>query len=163
MAYLRADADGDGISELLRVVYAHAGGTAGRIVERVEWDGPASIALASPILMPHTIVGRSLFDQTQDLQQIGSVLTRGLLDNLYMVNRPRPVVSDQVNLDSLIDWVPGSPIRLKAGARPGDNHVAWLQVPNVSGGVLTALEYLATVRENRTGIAATTRASTPTA
>jgi hypothetical protein len=152
VAYVRADNDGDGVSELLRVVYAHAGGTAGRIVERVEWDGLASIALASPILMSHTIVGRSLFDQTQDLQQIGSVLTRGLLDNLYITNRPRPVISDQVNLDSLIDWVPGSPIRLKAGARPGDNHVSWLQVPNVSGGVLAALEYLATVRENRTGI-----------
>ena len=152
VAYVRADNDGDGVSELLRVVYAHAGGTAGRIVERVEWDGLASIALASPILMSHTIVGRSLFDQTQDLQQIGSVLTRGLLDNLYITNRPRPVISDQVNLDSLIDWVPGSPIRLKAGARPGDNHVAWLQVPNVSAGVLAALEYMATVRENRTGI-----------
>jgi hypothetical protein len=152
VAYVRADQDGDGVSELLRVVYTHAGGTAGRIVERVEWDGIASIALASPILMSHTIVGRSLFDQTQDLQQIGSVLTRGLLDNLYITNRPRPVISDQVNLDSLIDWVPGSPIRLKAGARPGDNHVTWLQVPNVSDGVLGALEYLATVRENRTGI-----------
>ena len=152
VAYIRADDDGDGISELLRVVYAHGGGTAGRIIERVEWSGPASIALATPILMPHTIVGRSLFDQTQDLQQIGSVLTRGLLDNLYIVNRPRPVISDQVNLDSLIDWVPGSPIRLKPGARPGDNHVAWLQVPNVSAAVLSALEHLATVRENRTGV-----------
>lgn len=152
VAYIRADDDGDGISELLRVVYAHGGGTAGRIVERVEWSGPASIALATPILMPHTLVGRSLFDQTQDLQQLGSVLTRGLLDNLYIVNRPRPVISDQVNLDSLIDWVPGSPIRLKPGARPGDNHVAWLQVPNVSGAVLSALEHLATVRENRTGV-----------
>src|SRR5882757_4718790 len=152
VAYVRADNDGDGVSELLRVVYAHAGGTAGRIVERVEWDGLASIALASPILMSHTIVGRSLFDQTQDLQQIGSILTRGLLDNLYITNRPRPVISDQVNLDSLIDWVPGSPIRLKAGARPGDNHVAWLQVPNVTGAVLASLEYMATVRENRTGI-----------
>ncbi len=157
VAYIRADDDGDGISELLRVVYAHGGGpisgsTAGRIIERVEWSGPASIALATPILMPHTIVGRSLFDQTQDLQQLGSVLTRGLLDNLYIVNRPRPVISDQVNLDSLIDWVPGSPIRLKPGARPGDNHVAWLQVPNVTGAVLSALEHLATVRENRTGV-----------
>jgi hypothetical protein len=152
VAYIRADDDGDGISELLRVVYAHGGGTAGRIVERVDWSGPASIALATPILMPHTIVGRSLFDQTQDLQQLGSVLTRGLLDNLYIVNRPRPVISDQVNLDSLIDWVPGSPIRLKPGARPGDNHVAWLQVPNVTGAVLSALEHLATVRENRTGV-----------
>jgi hypothetical protein len=152
VAYIRADDDGDGISELLRVVYAHGGGAEGRIIERVPWSGPASIALATPILMPHCIVGRSLFDQTQDLQQLGSALTRGLLDNLYIVNRPRPVISDQVNLDSLIDWVPGSPVRLKPGARPGDNHVAWLQVPNVAGAVLSALEHLATVRENRTGV-----------
>ena len=102
--------------------------------------------------MPHSLIGRSLFDQTQDLQQLGSVITRGLLDNLYLVNRPRPVVSDHVNIDSLIDWTPGSPIRLRAGARPGDNHVAWLQVPNVTDGALTALEHLATVRENRTGV-----------
>ena len=152
VAYIRADADGDGISELMRVVYAHAGGTAGRIIERTPWEGPASIALATPILMPHVIVGRSLFDQTKDLQQLGSVLTRGLLDNLYLVNQPRPVVSDQVNIDSLIDWAPGSPIRLKPGARPGDNHVSWLQVPNVTGGALAALEHFATVRENRTGV-----------
>jgi hypothetical protein len=152
VAWLRADEDGDGVSERLRVVYAHAGGNAGRIVERTAWDGPVPIALATPILMPHAIVGRSLFDQTQDLQQIGSVLTRGLLDNLYLVNRPRAVISDHVNIDSLIDWTPGSPIRLKAGERPGDDHIAWLQVPNVTAGALTALEYLASVRENRTGV-----------
>ena len=132
VAWIRADDDGDGLSELLRVVYVHTGGPpdgGGRIVQRQRWEGPADIALATPILMPHAIVGRSLFDQTKDLQQLGSVLTRGLLDNLYQVNQPRPVVSDQVNIDSLIDWAPGSPIRLKPGARPGDSHVSWLQVP----------------------------------
>ncbi|MBY0317931.1 MAG: hypothetical protein K2X72_04355 [Reyranella sp.] len=152
LAYIRADTDGDGKSELERVIYAHGGTNGGRIIERMPWEGPAAIALATPILMPHTLVGRSLFDQTQDLQLIGSVITRGLLDNLYLVNRPRPVISDHVNIDSLIDWTPGSPIRLRAGARPGDNHVAWLQVPNVTDGALTALEHLATVRENRTGV-----------
>ena len=46
------------------------------------------------------------------LRRLGGMLTRrGLLDNLYLVNRPRPVESDQVNIDSLIDWAPGSPIR----------------------------------------------------
>ena len=114
--------------------------------------GPAPIALATPILMPHALIGRCLFDQMKDLQQLGSVITRSLLDNLYLVNRPRPVISDHVNIDSLIDWTPGSPIRLRAGARPGDNHVAWLQVPNVTAGALTALEHLASVRENRTGV-----------
>lgn len=157
VAYIRADDDGNGVSELLRVVYAHGGATigeaeAGRIIQRMRWDGPASVALATPILMPHALVGRCLFDQVQDLQQLGSVITRSLLDNLYLANRLRPVISDHVNIDSLIDWTPGSPIRLRAGARPGDNHVAWLQVPNVTAGALTALEHLASVRENRTGV-----------
>jgi hypothetical protein len=77
VAYLKVDVDGDGISETLRCLYAHAGGSVGQIIERIEWEGPASITLATPILMSHTIVGRSLFDQVQDLQQIGSVLTAG--------------------------------------------------------------------------------------
>jgi hypothetical protein len=51
---------GDGVSELLRVVCAPCRRHGG------------------------------LFDQTQDLQQIGSVLTRGLLDNLYITNRSAP-------------------------------------------------------------------------
>lgn len=157
VAYIRADDDGDGISELLRVVYAHSGARngetqVGHIIQRMPWDGPASVALATPILMPHALVGRCLFDQVQDLQELGSVITRSLLDNLYLANRPRPVISDHVNIDSLIDWTPGSPVRLRAGARPGDNHVAWLQVPNVTAGALTALEHLASVRENRTGV-----------
>jgi hypothetical protein len=150
-AYLRADVDGDGISEMMRVVYAHAGGAISRLIEVQEWEGPASIALATPILMSHVIVGRSLFDQTQDLQEIGSALTRGLLDNLYLTNRPRPVVSDQVNLETLLDWLPGSPIRLKANARPGDGHVQWMTAPSVLAPALQAMEYFQTVRENRTG------------
>jgi hypothetical protein len=152
VAYLRADANGDGVSEMLRIVYAHSGGDGGRIIEREEWeDGVAPIALATPILMPHSLVGRSLFDQTQDLQLISSVLTRGMLDNLYMSNRPRPAVSDAVILDSLLDWVPGSPIRFKAGAKPGDGHIDWQKVPSIMQDALGALEYFQTVKENRTG------------
>jgi hypothetical protein len=152
VAYLRADANGDGVSEMLRIVYAHSGGDGGRIIECEEWeDGVAPIALATPILMPHSLVGRSLFDQTQDLQLISSVLTRGMLDNLYMSNRPRPAVSDAVILDSLLDWVPGSPIRFKSGAKPGDGHIDWQKVPSIMQDALTALEYFQGVKENRTG------------
>jgi hypothetical protein len=57
---------------------------------------------------------------------------RGLLDNLYLSNRPRPVLSDQVNLESFIDWVPSSPIRLKPGAKPADDHVMWMQAPSIA-------------------------------
>ena len=152
VAYVRVDVNGDGISEMLRVVYAHSGGLAGKVIEQAEWDDDiAPIALASPILMPHALVGRSLFDQTKDIQLIKTVLTRGMLDNMNFAIRPRAVLSDQVNLDSFLDWVPGAPIRLKAGAKPGDGHIDWQQPPSVMGDVLSGLEHFSTVMENRTG------------
>lgn len=150
-AYVRADYKGDGVSSTERILYAHAGGSAAIIIEREEWDDIAWIALASPVLMPHRIVGRSMFDWTKDLQRINSALTRGLLDNLNVAIRPRPAVSDQVILDSVLDWVPGSPVRFKQGAKPGDGHIVWEKPPNVMPEALAALEYFNTVRENRTG------------
>lgn len=157
VAFVKADANGDGISEMLRVVYAHAGGQVGAIIDQVEWTEEASITLATPILMPHVIAGRGIFDQTQDLQQIGTALMRGLLTNQYFVNHPRPVVTDKVNLDSLLDWTPGSPVRLKANASMNEEHVRWLQVPSIGGPALQAMEYMATVRENRTGVGRVTQ------
>lgn len=156
LAYVKADFEGDGVSTTERVLYAHAGGVAARIIEREPWEGPSPIAIATPILMPHTIVGRSLFDQNKDLQQINSVLTRGMLDNLYMSVRPRIAVSDSVILDSVLDWVPGAPIRFKQGAKPGDGHIDWQKVPSIMPDALSALEYFNTVQEKRSG---TNRAS----
>lgn len=157
VGFVKADANGDGVSEMLRVVYAHSGGQGGAIIDQMEWKEEASIALATPILMPHTIVGRGIFDQTQDLQQIGTALMRGFLTNQYFVNHPRPVVTDKVNLDSLLDWTPGSPVRLKASASMNEEHVRWLQVPPIGGPALQAMEYMATVRENRTGVGRVTQ------
>lgn len=151
VAYVRADDNDDGISETLRVVYAHAGGTAAKIIEKMEWDEPeAPIAPVTPILMPHQLVGRSLFDQTSDLQDIGTSLTRGLLDNVYMTNRPRPIINSRVSVSSVIDWVPGMPITMDGGDDVRAN-VGFLQVPSIIDPALGALEYLATQRENRTG------------
>src|SRR5262249_17283428 len=88
-------------------------------VERVEWEGRPRSCSPRPILMSHTIVGRSLFDQTQDLQQVSSVLMRDLLDNLYLSNRPRPEGATRgqsdLNLAGLAEAAPavaaGSPER----------------------------------------------------
>lgn len=150
-AYVKADSNGDGISERLNVLYAHAGGAAGRIIERLDWDEPeVPITIGSPILMPHTLVGRSLFDQVSDLQEISTALTRGMLDNVYFTNRPRPTINSQnVDINMLLDWTPGMPIPVKGA--PGDN-VGWLQVPSIIDKAIAALEYTNTVKERRTGI-----------
>jgi hypothetical protein len=152
VAYVRADDNGDGISEMLRVVYAHAGGQVGRIIERMEWEDPeAPIVPGTPIMMPHTIVGRSIFDQVRDLQDVGTALTRGLLDNVYLTNRPRPVINKRVDINSVLDWTPGRPITVDSNE---DTRAAlsYISVPSIMAPAQAALEYFATVRENRTGV-----------
>lgn len=151
VGWVKVDTNGDGISETLRVVYAHAGGKLSSLIDKAEWDGESPMVLATPILMPHTIAGRSVFDQTADLQDINTALTRGALDNLYLTNRPRPMISSRVDINSVLDWTPGSPIRM-LGAEDPNQHIGFLQVPTVLAPVLQALEYMATVKENRTGV-----------
>lgn len=151
-AYVRIDSDDDGISEMERVVYAHAGGTAGEIIERMEWtDGECPIALLTPILMPHTMVGRSLFDQVEDLQDVGTALTRGMLDNVYLTNRPRPAINGRVDILSVLDVTPGRPIQVSGNENPA-NAIQWSQVPSIIQPALVALEHMDAVRENRTGV-----------
>lgn len=151
VAYVKVDVDGDGISEMLRVVYAHAGGNAAKIIEKVEWDEEAPIALMSPILMPHTLSGRSLFDQTEDLQDVGTALTRGMLDNLYLTNRPRPAINGRVSISSVIDWTPGMPVQVSGNEDPRAA-IAWLQVQSIIGDALAGMQHFDQVRENRTGV-----------
>lgn len=150
-AYVKADDDDDGISERLCVLYAHAGGQAGVIIERLPWDDDeVPITIGSPILMPHTIVGRSLFDQVSDIQEVNTAVTRGMLDNVYFTNRPRPTINAaNVDINMLLDWTPGMPIPVKGA--PGDN-VGWLQVPSIIDKAIAALEYMNTVKERRTGV-----------
>lgn len=148
-AYVKADDDGDGISERLNVLYAHAGGSVGRIIERLEWDDDqVPITIGSPILMPHELVGRSLFDQVSDIQEVNTAITRGMLDNVYFTNRPRPVIDSGVDINMLLDWTPGMPIPSKNGP----NGVGWLMVPSIIDKAIAALEYMNTTKERRTGV-----------
>lgn len=153
VAYVRFDRDDDGISEMLRCVYAHAGGNSAQILECDEWtDGIAPVVPGSAILMQHTIPGRSLFDQVKDIQEIGTAVARGMLDNMYLVNRPRPLVTDAVDLASLIDWTPGMPIRRLPGATVDANDVQWLKVPSTMGEALAVLKWKDEIQQKRTGV-----------
>lgn len=151
--FVRFDWNDDGISELLRVVYAHAGGEPSAVIELEEWtDGVAPVIPGSPILMSHTIPGKSIFDLVKDIQEISTAVTRGMLDNLYLTNRPRPAVSDAVDLQSLIDWTPGMPIRMRQGKKPTPDELTWVQVPTVMDKTLPVLQHKDQVLQRRTGV-----------
>jgi hypothetical protein len=143
-SYIKADYDGDGVAELRRVVTV---GSGYHILENDECDH-VPFAILSPILMPHRAIGRSVAELVMDVQLIKSTLMRQLLDNIYNTNNARVVaVEGQVNLDDLLTNRPGGVVRARA---PG--MVQPLQVPEVSGAVFPALEYMDRMKEQRTGV-----------
>jgi hypothetical protein len=140
--YLKIDANGDGISEWIKVLKA-----GDRILSRENVDGHPYISL-TPIPMPHKFYGLSLADLTMDLQLIKSTLWRNMLDNYYMLNNGRYVmVEGQVNLDDLLTSRPGGVIREKV---PGA--VRRLEQPQLPNSSFTMLEYIDKVRDERTGV-----------
>lgn len=142
--YIRSDYDGDGVAEFRRVLTI---GDGYHILENEEFDH-IPFAILSPILMPHRAVGRSVAELIMDVQLIKSTLMRQLLDNIYNTNNARVVaVEGQVNLDDLLTNRPGGIVRTRtAGA------VQPLQVPEVSSSVFPALNYMDSIKEQRTGI-----------
>src|SRR3546814_19961957 len=60
------------------------------------------------------------------------VCSSDLLDNLYLSNNGRHVISDQVNLDDMMTSRPGGIVRLKTGAMPSQGHVMPLEPPLVA-------------------------------
>lgn len=148
-AYVRIDWDGDGIAEMRKVTHA-GGGTV--ILDNEEWEGPRPFAAITPILMPHRFYGLSLADTIMDLQLIKSTLWRQMLDNLYLANNGQKVVDpESVEIDDLLISRPGGIIRTKNGARPGDVYLP-IEHGNAGQAAFPAIEYLDTVRENRTGV-----------
>jgi hypothetical protein len=75
---------------------------------------------------------------------------RQLLDNMYLTNNNRVAVMDgQVNLDDLLTNRPGGVVRTKGS--PGQVMMP-MQTQTINNQAFPMLEYLDTVREQRTGI-----------
>lgn len=119
-------------------------------VEQIDY---IPFAAMTPVPVTHRFFGRSIADLVIDIQKIKTALLRGLLDNIYMANLPRPVVSEQgateSTLDDLLVAQHGKPIRVKGDVGAA---IMWQTVPDVSGHVYPALQYMDSTREWRTGV-----------
>ena len=156
--YLKADVDGDGISETVQIWYAgNAGG--GDILEWevCEDDHPFFDLPCEPI--PHRWEARSIADDTKDIQRIKTALIRQTLDNLYASNLPMPDVEEGSirNMEALLNPQFGVPILRKVGSQP----INWQKVPFVAGDSLNAISYFDEVIEKRTGVSRTMMALDP--
>jgi hypothetical protein len=158
--YIRMDYEGNGKPCIYKITTAGEGGDILRIkddeddkkyeddIERVD---VYPFAAATPVPQPHRFFGRSIADLVMDIQRIKTALVRGMLDNLYLHNNPRVEVAEANagpnTLDDLLVSRPGGVVRTKTAG--GLN---WQVVPDITGSVYPALQYLDATREMRTGL-----------
>lgn len=144
-SYIRIDYDGDGVTELRRVVTAGDNAQTILFNDAVE-DHP--FFGVTPIIIPHKVIGLSMADLTMKFQLLRSTLVRQFLDNLYFTTNGRwGVVEGRVNLDDVLNSVPGGVVRMDD---PGAMFP--LAPPPIGQAVLPMMEFLAGERENATGI-----------
>jgi len=151
--YVRMDYEGKGKSGLYRVTTGGANGDVLRIngKDDIQPIDVIPFAAMTPIPMPHRFIGRSVADLVMDIQRIKTALMRGMLDNVYLANNPRVEVAEENagpnTLDDLLVQRPGGVVRTK---RLGG--IQWQVVPNISGNLFPAIEYMDATREWRTGV-----------
>ncbi|HEV2557299.1 MAG TPA: hypothetical protein VGU45_01610 [Microvirga sp.] len=161
--YVLVDYDGDGVAEWRRIVIGGRIGKdskddARRILANDLWDDDLPFTDIVPDPVPHRWRGRSVFDETQDIQRVKTVLTRQMLDNLYLSNNPqRMALLDAIeNMDEVINPTIGGVILAK---RP--DALVDLAVPFVADKSFSMVEYMDAVIEKRTGVSRASAALDP--
>lgn len=142
--WMNYDEDGDGIAELRKLVVV------GDTILENEEDDIIPVACLTPGRLPHEHIGQSVDDWVQDLQRIRTVLTRGMLDNMYLSMHPQTYVdATRVNMDDMLVSRIGGIRRTQ-----GDPRTAVMEAvrPDTSAMTLQAIEYVDKVREARTGV-----------
>jgi hypothetical protein len=152
--YPSADIDGDGIAERLRVYYAR-----GEVLYWEVWEdeGPYFDIPCDPI--PHRWDGKSISDDTMDVQKNKTALMRSFMDNVYASVNPQRFATGKItNPEQLFSPTFGGTIFGETGAT-----LTNVQVPMVASTALEALAYQDEVAQRRTGVSRQSMALDPEA
>ncbi len=164
--YVRADLDGDGVAELLRVYATHDGEVlkwADHMKDRVtsvEWPycieevEACGIVALSPFIVPHRHQGVSLGELLMQTTKILTELKRQMLDNIALQNQPRRHIDEASVTDTTYDDLEGSAApgtKLSYDSRQGGNPPILEPAPDVVTNSLAAMEFFKADREE-TGI-----------
>jgi hypothetical protein len=144
--FIRIDVDDDGEAELVRVCFG--GGKDGKLLHWETWEdeNPFDDIPCEPI--PHRWSARSVADETMDVQEIKTVLSRQGLNNLYATNNPQRHVAGKVeNPDELVNPTFGGIVFSAAGTT-----IVPLEVPFVANHVFEAMAQQDEVIQRRTGV-----------
>ena len=155
--YVRVDVDDDDEAELVRACYA--GGANGKLLNWEVWEdeNPFDDIPCEPI--PHRWDARSIADETIDVQDVKTVLTRQMLNNTYWVNNPQRFVSGKVkNPDELTTPTFGGTVYGEQGTTIED-----LTVPYIGDKSLAGIGYMDEVVQRRTGVGRQSMALDPEA
>jgi hypothetical protein len=140
--YRKLDVDGDGIAEERTILMA------GNKILQNEEGFTAQLVTITPIILPHKLFGMSIADLVMDLQLLKSTVFRQILDNMYLANNGRYMALDgMVNIDDLLTSRPGGIVRVKTF-----DAVKPMQPPLLGAPAFNLLEYIDTIKENRTGV-----------
>jgi hypothetical protein len=145
MVWVKADAEGDEQSRLYYAIIV------GRTVLFVQPVGRIPVASMTSQPLPHRHIGMSVAETITDLQDIKQAVKRGGLDNLYLANNGRHVISSKVNVEDLLDSRPGGVVRMLDESLPGEGHVFPLVHPFAFDSIVQSLEYFDQERQNRSG------------
>jgi hypothetical protein len=153
--YIKADYDGDGIAETLKVIMGGEGSSI--VLDWEEWEEDAPFADFIMERVPHRWVGRSMFDHIEHRMKVKTVLERQLLDNLYASNIPDRVVNETMieNMDAVYDRQLGNVIRVNGDPNAAIAHVA---VPFVAQQALQGIAYIDESIEKSSGVSQSTMA-----
>jgi hypothetical protein len=143
-SWIRIDKNGDGIAELRRIC------SVGKTLLADEEADLIPIACFTPVLMPHRHLGVSIYDLVKDIAQIKTAMLRSHLDNRYLQNNAEKVVNIDA-VETIDDFLVSRPGGIKRVRGSVADAVMPLVVPDTGSGALMTLEYLDSIRENRTG------------
>lgn len=144
---VRVDAYGTGEPQIWQVV---TGENEDHVLEVTELSC-IPFAVGSPFKAPHRLYGRSLADLLIEIQRIKTSLMRMSLDSGYFALNVRHEVAEQGASDhtisDLLNNQPGMPVRVKQSGT-----ITPISPGQMAFDPFEALEYFATVAEQRTGI-----------
>ena len=143
-SWLRVDRDGDGISELKRLV------TSGTFILEEEDVSEVDIASLSPIEIPHEFHGLSMADVTRSSTMSTTAILRGFVENVYLTNfSPRLADPNQVDFAALQNIKPKQIIATNGNPQTA---VAMLQPETISTGTVPLLQHLQGIKEQANGL-----------
>ncbi len=174
--YLKVDYDGDGIAEWRKVTVAGPKAQIEILRKAKKGDDgkeeyEADIAevddhpfcTLTPYPTQHKLVGESVVDKVQDIQEVNTALLRDVLDNLYKSNKPRLALGPKASVEDALNWETGHPIRTEDGVTDVRAQVAAITIPFTAGASLQAMEYIDQRKELRIGVSRLTQGLDPNA